>query len=69
MYSMRYMHRYDKDTTACTSKKQNYDGGTPADFFDCFSLIATRTVLIKFNLIDPIWDPGIPGDRTSRLRS
>ena len=39
MYSMRYMHRYDKDTTACTSKKQNYDGGTPADFFDCFSLL------------------------------
>ena len=32
MYSMRYMHRYDKDTTACRSKKQNYDGGTPADF-------------------------------------
>ena len=38
MYSMRYMHRYDKDTTACTSKKQNYERGTPADFFDCFSL-------------------------------
>ena len=33
MYSMRYMHRYDKDTTACTSKKQNYERGTPADFF------------------------------------
>ena len=33
MYSMRYMYRYDKDATACTSKKQNYDGGTPADFF------------------------------------
>ena len=32
MYSMRYMHRYDKDTTACTSKKQNYERGTPADF-------------------------------------
>ena len=39
MYSMRYVHRYDKDTTACRSKKQNYDGGTPADFFDCFSLV------------------------------
>ena len=32
MYSMRYMHRYDKDTTACRSKKQNYERGTPADF-------------------------------------
>ena len=36
MYSMRYMHRYDKDTTACTSKKQNYERGTPADFLTVF---------------------------------
>ena len=52
MYSMRYMHRYDKDTTACRSKKQNYERGTPADFLTVSAYESQTGSKSEF-----LWDP------------